>query len=205
MIREKIIIVFLMLSVNVFGFLIDMSETNREYFEKIINSTYINLSLPNLEVYSTYIQEFSKEYIGIDKVSSFLILSNNSLILNITNEKTNINLSRLTIPFMEGMEVLYLLPTKEYQKRFVKFQVANYGDTKILSLWQNEKTYIVLYIAENLIQRVDYWLKENNDNIMLWSYLCAYRDNKKDRKTISGILFNIQAKEFYKFDFRPLP
>lgn len=186
-----------------YGLPFPILETNRDYVQRIIDDVYKNILLPtNHTVISTYIQSFLKETWDIDNPSAYFSISNKELYLFVSNQKTNFSIKRLPVPLIEGIEVLLSFSLKDYLSRFKKVGVADFGDTKILGLWYNDNAYLLVYVSQNTILRVDYWLSERGEDIMIWSYLCAYDEKKVEKKfSLTGILLNIQAKEFYKFDF----
>lgn len=201
-----LLILFVLVGKEVFGAgdLFEFKPTNESYISEILQESYKNVYLGNLVVYSTYINNFVKENWSIDNFSSYLLFSNNTLYLQIVSDKTNFVLKRITIPVIEGLEIFFLLSDKKSLSSFKNFYVAVYGDTKILKLEYNPNSYVLVYISQNSILRVDYWIREGNENVMIWSYLTAFSEKKvNDKVYLSGILFNIQAKEFYKFDFKP--
>ncbi len=187
---------------NLLGFLFEFSDVDISYVSNVIADFYKNVRFGDLRVSSSYIDSFVNDYFGVRNFSSFFILSNNGFYFKLVSESTNIFLKRLPIPVLEGIEVLFLLGTKEYLSNFKRFGVYDYGNTKVLKLEYSVNSFVLLYISQGTILRVDYWIREGQNEVMVWSYLCAYSDKKHNGKTfLSSILFNIQSKEFYKFDF----
>lgn len=186
------------------GFIFEFKEVDVGFVSNALKEVYKDVYVGGLEVSSRYIEDFLKENWGISNFSSYLTLSNSSLYLHVVSEKTNFFLRRLPIPLIEGIEAFFLLPRREYLSNFRKFGVADYGDTRILGLWYNDKAMVVVYISRGSVVRMDYWIKEGEKSIMVWSYLCAYSERKTGMgKLLSGILLNLEAREFYKFDFKP--
>ncbi|MFN4245161.1 MAG: hypothetical protein ACK4F9_03305 [Brevinematia bacterium] len=184
------------------GFLLEFKEVDASYVSNIVVDIYKGIQFGDLKVSSPYIDSFVDEYFGMKDFSSYFVLSNTNFYFKLVSKETNIVLRRLPIPILEGIEVLFLLGYKDYLYGFSKFGVADYGNTKVLKLAYNPNSFFLLYISQGVILRVDYWIKEKQNEIMVWSYLCAYSERKYNNKTfLSGVLFNIQSKEFYKFDF----
>ncbi|MEN2998932.1 MAG: hypothetical protein ABDH28_07880 [Brevinematia bacterium] len=197
-----LVIIYSIAMATVKGMPFEFRETNLSFVSNLLQSVYKNVYLGNLEVRSSFIKSFVEENWNLKKFSSYLALSNSSMYFQIISDKTNITLKRLPIPLVEGIELFFSLTNEGYLRNFRKFGIADYGNTKILNLAYSENAHIIAYISDNFIQRLDYWIKEGKENIMVWSYLCAYSTSKtNDKVFLSSILLNIQAKEFYKFDF----
>lgn len=197
-------ILFLFIFIGVCsGLPFNIVETNANYVQRIIDDAYKNILLPtNHNVISTYIQSFLKETWNIDNAPTYFSISNRELYLFVSSQQTNFSIKRLPVPLIEGIETLVSFAFGNYLSKFRKFGVAEFGDTKILGLWYSDNAYLLIYVSQNTILRVDYWLSEKGGDIMIWSYLCAYDEKKVEKKfSLSGILLNIQSKEFYKFDF----
>lgn len=203
--RKLLLVLFILCIVsNLFPFTFDFKETNLSFALKVIEDTYKNILITNLVVNSSYIDSFVRENFRIDKFSSYLVVSNNALYVNIVSSNTNFFIKRLPIPFVEGLEVLFLLSSKDYFSNFKKAGILDYGSVKLLRLYYNDVASIILYVSQNEVARVDYILTQGRNEMMVWSYLCAYSKSKvSDKSYLSGILLNIEAKEFYKFDFVP--
>ncbi|MGB9621780.1 MAG: hypothetical protein ACP5PT_00140 [Brevinematia bacterium] len=176
------------------------SPSSKDYFIQIYQSSMKEVYKGNLSLSSGYVEGFVKNNYGITNFTVELKILSNSVLVNVSSESTNLSITRFPVPFIEALEVFYLLGISIDD--FSSFGVYESGSIKIFKLdYKSGNAYLLFYFDKGQILRVDYWLKDKED-IMLWSYLCAYDTLKStNKKYLSGILLNVQTKEFYKFDF----
>lgn len=199
--RIILISIFLVLVYKGYSAIFEFSFTNKDYFVSTYRSFIENVYVSDFRLSSKYVEDFVRENLGITNFELWMKIYQTNVLINVYSEKTNFSIYRFPVPFIEGMEILYLIDMN--LKDFSSFSVADYGNVKIFKLdYKSGNAYLLFYFDKGEILRVDYWIKSNQD-VMLWSYLCAYDSMKSsDKKYLSGILLNVQAKEFYKFDFR---
>jgi len=178
----------------------DFKEVNMDVFVSNLNNVS-NIYRGDMLIYSKYLDEFITSTYGISNDHCYVSLLSNHVSINIESSNTNFTISILPIPLYEVLDTIFYLSYK--LNEFSKFYIGDYGSVKIFKLpFKKGKNYFYIYFSNGKIERIDLWMKENEE-ILVWSALIAFDlDKGSNTYLLSSILVNIGANQFYKFDFR---